>query len=429
MIILKLATYFLSLHYWNSRPAASIKKMQLKKFREIFEYARCHSKFYRQYYGDHGVLDLKIERFADIEKVPLTNKSMLRQFGTRDTMTREMGKRIHVHSTSGSTGEPFKIAFNKFEDYSAHIRLIKALMEHGYRPWKKMVLLSRYETDHQFEIEGDLGVLGWLQRKLGLFKREVISIFEPVDVIVKKLQALKPDVLWSTPSIIEVISLALKKNDEKLDIPLVLFMSETISPDQIVLFNERIGKYFIDLYGCMESPSIAFGFNQIDAKKIFSNSTLVEVIRHRHMEDQLVGDIIITNLVNRTMPLIRYDLGDYAEVLDLESFPGQRLGKIFGRYDDIVYFGGKYTLTYHQTFQLFRDFHACERYKFIQKTSGDIVLQLKVSGDADKNQVKDLALQRWGEKYPDFPLSIEWRDSFAIDGKTGKFKVIEKMAG
>jgi phenylacetate-coenzyme A ligase PaaK-like adenylate-forming protein len=128
------------------------------------------------------------------------------------------------------------------------------------------------------------------------------------------------------------------------------------------------------------------------------------------------------------MPFIRYDLADYAEVLDDDSFPNKRIGKIYGRCDDIVYFGNNHTLTYHQSYQLFRAFHECEQYKFIEKSPGEIVLQLKVSENADKEKVRCMARQKWGEKYPDYPLTIEWRDSFPIDKKTGKFKVIEKFA-
>ncbi len=428
-MILSLAHYWLSLRYWERASAASIKSMQVRKFRKLFAHAKQYSRFYREFYHEHGVENLEIESFEDIAKVPIINKAILRKYSTRDIMTCDLDKRIHVHSTSGSTGEPFKIACNSFEDYTAHVRLLKALMGNGYQPFKKLVLLSRYAPGHKFAIEEDLNKIGWLQNKMGLFSRELISIFEPVKTIITKLEQIKPYVLWSTPSIIEIIALDLKKTNKKLDIPLVLFMSETISPSLEDLFKERIGRNYLNLYGCMESPSIGYGRNQRDVNKIFSNSTLVEVINRRQMEDKSVGDIVITNLINHSMPLIRYDLADYAGVLDDDSFPVKQLGEIYGRCDDIIYFGDHYTLTYHQTYQLFRAFHECLQYKFIQNAAGEIVLQLKVSETADKEKVKRAALQKWGEKYPNYPLAIEWKDFSAIDRKTGKFKVIEKAAG
>ena len=111
-MILTLAKYYLSLHYWNIASADSVRKMQLKKFRVIFEYARQNSKFYKDFYHERGVSNLKIENYEDIEKVPIINKDILRKYAIRDLMTCEIDDNLNIHSTSGSTGEPFKIAFN-----------------------------------------------------------------------------------------------------------------------------------------------------------------------------------------------------------------------------------------------------------------------------------------------------------------------------
>ena len=52
--------------------------MQLHKFRDVFEYARAHSKFYRNLYKEHGILNLKINSWDDVQKVPIINKAMIR---------------------------------------------------------------------------------------------------------------------------------------------------------------------------------------------------------------------------------------------------------------------------------------------------------------------------------------------------------------
>ena len=80
-----------------------------------------------------------------------------------------------------------------------------------------------------------------------------------------------------------------------------------------------------------------------------------------------VGDVIITNLINKTMPFIRYDLGDFVEVLDDRQFPNKKIGRIHGRFDDIITLDNGETLSFHQTYQLFHDFHQCKQYKFLQR--------------------------------------------------------------
>jgi phenylacetate-CoA ligase len=425
-MLFKLAKYFISLYYWDFATMDMVKKMQVRKFRRIFEYARQNSKFYKEYYGDNGVMDLKIENYEDIKKVPLINKTLLRQYITRDIMTCDIDLSTNIHSTSGSTGEPFKIAYDKFEDYSSHVRLTKALMGKGYNPFRKGLLLSRYGPEHMFEVENDIKKIGFLQTKLGLFSREVISIFDPVESIIQKLEKIKPFIVWSTPSIIELVALELKKNNRRLNIPLVLLMAETISPKFVKLFRERIGFNFIDQYGCMEAPSIGYGINQTETKKIFSNSVLVEVINERIMADDKVGDIVITNLINRTMPFIRFDLGDYVKLLDNNNFPQKMIGRLYGRSEDVINVG-VYSIAFHHTYQLFHDFQECEQYKLVQKSNGELFLQLRISLASNKEEVRKKAIERWSNKYPNLPITIEWVDHFSIDNKIGKFKVIEKL--
>lgn len=401
--------------------------MQLRKFKEIFEYSRAHSRFYRDVYSKAGVLDLRIRSWDDVKRVPIINKSMLREYDTREIMTCDIDKSINIHSTSGSTGQPFKVAFTKFEDYTSHVRLVKSMMEHGYSPWKKLVLLSRYEPGHEFEVEEDLAKIQKLRAMLPIFRREVISIFEPMQDVANKLRVIKPYVLWSTPSAIQLLAQELEQQNAKLDIPLLLLMAETISEDQLELFKARICRNILDAYGCMEAPSMGFSYNRVDHKKLLPSATLVEVINHREWDKQQVGDIIITNLVNKTMPFVRFDLGDFVEILDEDQFPNQRIGRIHGRYEDIITLSDGKTLSFHQTYQLFHNFHQCEQYKFLQNRAGELILQLKVKKDADKNEIKQKVQERWNQKFNGCDLKIEWIDHFPIDPRSGKFKVIENL--
>jgi phenylacetate-coenzyme A ligase PaaK-like adenylate-forming protein len=120
-------------------------------------------------------------------------------------------------------------------------------------------------------------------------------------------------------------------------------------------------------------------------------------------------------------------LGDYVGVLDDKEFPNKKIGKIYGRFDDIITIGDEFFLAFHQTYQLFHGFHDVEQYKFVQFPDNRIVLQLKIRQDADKAEVKAKALHLWEKYFPGHPLDIEWVDKFEIDKKTGKFKVLEKV--
>ena len=425
-MVIELLKYYLSLHYWQNATVDSIKIMQLKKFNELFEYACKHSKFYREYYGDHGVLDLKIQSLADIAKIPIVSKAILKPYSTKDIMTCNMGKHIHIHSTSGSSGEPFKIAINNYEDYTSHVRVFWALRKAGFRMSDKIVIISRYGCDDQFDVEKEISFIGVMQNKFNLFQREIISIYEPVDEIISKLMKTKARILWSTPSIMQIVGNRLREREITFDFPIVFLTSEVISTMQKGLFTTYLGKYVVSLYGAMESPSLGFDFGLSDQYTIFPNSNYFEFENFSKNEnDNNIGNVIITNLINKTMPIIRYDLNDLAEIGEHPGFGCKHIKGIVGRQDDIVELEKDKYLAHHHAYEMFMDFHECEMYKFVKKRNKTILLQIKIARNQDKSYVEKLAFERWRNRFGAVPLIVEFVDSFKINPQTGKFKNIE----
>lgn len=424
-MMLKLLLYFLHISYWKNKSAEKVKSMQIKKFRMIFEYARDNSKFYRDLYAKHDVLDLEIKTIDDIQKVPIINKDVLRKHKIEDIMTCESNDNLDYHYTSGSSGEPFQLVSTKFENFTAHVRFVNILMMHGYSPFKKMAVISRYNKNHKFKIEktSRFNII----KHLKFFPKITISIFEPIEDIINTLQVYTPFVVWSTPSILLLVANELKKRNDRLNIPLIVLMAESVSDNDLNLLKSYIGSDVVDTYGCMESPSMAYSYNSVDYKEFLASSVLAEVTNNRDFNGSKVGDIIITNLVNKTMPIIRYDLGDFVGVINDDKFPNQRIGKVHGRYDDILYFGDNYSLAFHQSYQMFEDFKECEKYKIVQHPNGEISLQLKIADRYTKAEVEKKAKEIWIRYYPDFPINVEWVEKFEINKLTGKFKVIEKL--
>jgi phenylacetate-CoA ligase len=426
-MILALGRYYISLHYWNSRPDPAILRMQLRKFANLFELARRKSKFYREYYGDHGVLDLKIRSLDDVRRVPIVTKALLKAQAVTDIMTRGMGRDVNVHSTSGSSGEPFRIAIEKGEDYTAHARVFWALRRAGYRPRDRIVMVTRYGAGDTFGIERDISVIGRIQRRLGLFRRDIVSIYEPADTIIAALQKTDARVLWSTPSIMQIVCQRLAQRDLRLHFPIVFFTSEVIAPQQKALFHARLGKHIVNLYGAMESPSLGFDFGLTDRFLVMPNSNLFEFEDAGATDDgPRLGRVVITNLINRTMPFIRYDLEDLAEVDERPGSARRFIGRVLGRRDDIVDLGQGRKLAHHHAYEMFRDFHECAMYKFLQRRDGALVLQLVAAPGHDRQRVEMSARERWEKRYAGIPLRVEFVDGFSVNMNTGKFKNIER---
>ena len=103
MMVFQLFKYFISLIYWNMQPVEKVKKMQLRKFKEVFEYAREHNPFYRDLYTKAGVMDLDIKTWEDVEKVPIVDKDEYRRIPLEQRLSEPYNPKKHYkHSTSGS---------------------------------------------------------------------------------------------------------------------------------------------------------------------------------------------------------------------------------------------------------------------------------------------------------------------------------------
>ena len=154
---------------------------------------------------------------------------------------------------------------------------------------------------------------------------------------------------------------------------------------------------------------------------------MFEIINERDFGGQRVGDVIITNLINYTMPIIRYDLKDLCEIKEDKNIPHKYISPIIGRIDDILQFPDGKQFVHHHAHEMFMDFEECEQFKFLQKDNGPIVLQLKPNKRFSNDFIKEKAYQRWNKRFSQYILEIEFVEKFEINPTTGKFKNIEKI--
>ena len=425
----KLLFYFISLIYWNNKSIEKVKKMQLRKFREIFEYARTNSPFYRDLYTKCGVIDLKIKSWDDIKKIPIIDKDLLRKYGLQETMTRSLlDKDIVRCSTSGSSGEPFQLAYSKFANYSAYLRVFYIMWKVGkYNPFKRLVILSKYEVDEIFKVEKNISIIKKLQDSCGLLSRKIISVFDDRKNIVKKLIQYKPDILYSSSSAVEIVANYLLETNQTLQIPNIVLIAEPLSYSQYKKFKKCFGANIIDIYGAKESPSMGFEVNKEGVFHLFPNSNLFEFIDIQQTEEGEKGTTVITNLLNKTQPFIRYNLKDYGDILKRDDFPTKVIGPIIGRISDILSFPDGNKLFHYCISQRYIDFHMAAQYKFIQIDNGPITMKILPASGFNLEDIRQEAIRRWKLSYPSYDLKVEFVESFEIDKKTGKFKVIEHI--
>jgi len=428
-MLFSLLKYYLEIGRWRRLDSREIRARQIVRFNELFQYAKQKSKFYRTLYKKHNVYDLDIRTIQDIERLPIIDKSILREYPLSEitTCNTEDSRRFNIRSTSGSTGEPFKIAYSKAGDYTNQARHYWSLRQYGYQPWKKVLIVLRFKPDTLYQYERDLRWFRFIQRLCPLFGRQKVSIYEPIESIIEILRQSEPYILWSTPSMLQIIAYKMEERGIRFSVPHVCVLGGTVFEKQAALFRRVFGKNLVNYYGTMEAPTLGFDINMEHRFRLFPNSAMFEFMDHRVEDGQQIATLVLTNLINRTMPIIRYNTRDIAYVDKDPDFGIKYLGRIIGRQDDILQFPDGTYLGVTHTYAMFRDFHECRQYRFVQYPDQTIALQLQVSTDSDRESVRRLAMKRWQKRFPDKALRIEFVNEFPLDTIAGKMRSMVKL--
>jgi len=142
--------------YWNpileTLPHEKIRALQLEKFKRIFRWGYGHSKFHRCLYDQAGIKPDDIRSFDDIRKVPVVEKSSMREiqckdpFPYGDMLCVPLGEVSQYRQTSGTTGQPIYQAdtWQDWEWWSECWSFI--LWAQGYRPSDRVFLPFGYNV-------------------------------------------------------------------------------------------------------------------------------------------------------------------------------------------------------------------------------------------------------------------------------------------
>ncbi|MBQ4819555.1 CoF synthetase [Aquimarina sp. MMG016] len=314
----------------NSPESIHSKKQHLQN---ILEHAINSTEFYKQY-----------SEYNSLEDFPVINKNVIRShfdgFQSKDFI--ELPK--FTVSTSGSTGTPFKIYQNGGKRIRNMVDTIYFSEKAGFRIGYRLTFFRLWNA---FEQKGKITRL--LQNIVP------VDVFElkakgKIESIIQDLSSSKYSNSWlGYASAYEDICTYLDQK-ESSTIPNNLKSVIAISESLNTYTKESIYKYFntevVSRYSNVENGIIAQ--QPLGNKKYFiinDASYVVEILEvdsDNQVEDGKPGRIVITDLFNYSMPMIRYDTGDIGikGVVDskavLLEVRGRKIDQIYNTKGEVV---------------------------------------------------------------------------------------------
>lgn len=296
----------------NGQDAQSLLERQLHA---ILLHAYQYTAYYKKIL-DH--IDLKSTpsiSLEDFRKIPiLTRKDVQDHTPEMHSTHPTLEEHALEQPTSGSTSEPVVVKWSQ----SAYMTVC-ALQLRWFR-WAKLYptkMLSRLYSDAPKSKNNN----GTFQREWyqgvpnGIYAKNSSAL--PVSVQSNWLATIKAPYLMAYPSnAVAVLQYAKEHNIDLSSVEKLLTYGEVLSPDVRDMFLKEYGVEVFDKYSSRETGCMALKCNDSDLYHIQTSNVYLEILKEDNTpaEEGEVGKIVVTNLTNTAMPMIRYEIGDYATV-------------------------------------------------------------------------------------------------------------------
>ena len=227
--------------------------------------------------------------------------------------------KIHRIETSGSTGRPVRINGSEVTNVF----------------WRACVMREHLWAER--DLQAKLGAIRWVRKGVAMPPDGVrgdgwgpasgtiyptgpavlLNIASELKEQIAWLQREEPDYLISFPSNLAALATYCIDNDIKLaKLKQVMTVGESVTEKVRKLARQAWGVPLKDSYSSEEAGYLAIQCPEHDVYHVQSENVLLEVVDEegRPCGPGEVGRVLITSLHNFATPLIRYELGDYAQL-------------------------------------------------------------------------------------------------------------------
>lgn len=328
---------------WNEKAECmsedDLKELQLQRLQAVVKRAYEKVPYYHKRFTDLKIEPEDIETLEDIEKLPFTSKTDLRDaypFGMFAVDTEDI---VEVHTTSGTTGKPTVSGYTEADlDLWGEV-MARALTMTGVKKNDKVQNSYGYGL-----FTGGMGV-HYGGQKIGA---TVIPI--SAGNTTRQLEIMQDfgtTVLTCTPSYgLYLAEVAEKEgiDPSKLQLKAGCFGAEMWTEEMRNKLEERLNISAQNIYGLTEviGPGVAMECPEKNGLHIFEDHFYPEIINPKtlnQLPEGETGELVLTTLTREGMPVIRFRTKDITALRRGVCECGRtqvKMDRITGRSDDML---------------------------------------------------------------------------------------------
>ncbi|MGC8764593.1 MAG: phenylacetate--CoA ligase family protein [Brevinematia bacterium] len=319
------------------------KSLQSYRLKEQVWYVYENVPFYNKKFKEMGIHPNDINSIEDIVNLPFTTKNDLRDNYPFGLFAVPMENIVRIHASSGTTGKPTVVGYTEGDISIWSEVMARSLVASGAT--KRSIIQNAYGYGL---FTGGLGIHYGAER-IGATVIPVSGGNTARQILL--LQDFGPDIITCTPSYSLYLAEEIEKKGIKisdLKIKYGVFGAEPWSEGMRNEIEKKLGIKAINIYGLSEiiGPGVANECLEQAGLHIYDDHFYPEIIdpaTGKRVKDGETGELVITTLTKKGIPLIRYRTRDLTRIIPGECKCGRthpRIDRIMGRTDDMLIIRG-----------------------------------------------------------------------------------------
>lgn len=304
---------FSQMQFIERMPPEQRNRLQLRQIERVLRFARETVPFYRESLDEiRRIPDGEMDE-AFFSDLPILTRSEIQSAGLelRATRTPPEHGPVFLQRTSGSTGKPIEVATTRLRAVMSNAHTLRTHYWHRLDVSQKSVEIRTAYKPGAEPKKPVWSVLPWA----GPSKRLDINL--PISELFDQFIDEDPSSVLSHPYTLMLLAERSRETGiQPKNLTTARSFAETLTPNIRQTLREIWDIPVIDSYSATEIGIIAHQCPDNENLHVQVENVRVEVLddNGNQCKPGMSGKVVITPLQNFASPLVRYEIGDYAEV-------------------------------------------------------------------------------------------------------------------
>jgi len=407
-------------------PRADLDRLRLKLLRSQLIDAYKNIPFYRKAFKLRGLVPHNFKCIKEIRDYPVITRTDIQEEDSNFLSKKFKPGKVKQSHSSGSTGRPLWVSFDPATWIrKKYLSKLRSRIECGMKMNERVAIYDTESTE-ALTLRNQCKLLS-----NPLFKAKYFSIFRDTKNGIEELLQWAPQNIDSLPSHLFQLAIAMEQSQLKPNsLKRIFTSSEYIESNMRRYIQDRYAAEVFDIYGCTEIKEIAWECDRHNGYHINEDEVFLEILDgDKPAGWDEVGDIVITDLRNKAMPLIRYRIGDRGLLRPGLCSCGRTFALMVpsaGRSSDFIITPDGHKLSPYRFTTAIEKINGLLQYQFIQKDVRSIIVKAIMSGKAGPQELREIKTRIQAVVAEPMDIKVETCKKIDME-QNGKFKVVKNI--